>query len=171
MVSTATLLVLWFLSVSFCLKHGEWVLSRMLMMYGTCAMPGITTVKDFAYAIKMGACPILIDGWLLGVAVDAVRRPLWWLAILPLSGIVGALVAVGVFLLFFFSKWILLLVGLLLLNGESINLWSKILFCMKVGALIPPAVVVAYTAHVLVTVLLRCGGISAFGKIRRAKVN
>ena len=129
-------------------------------------MNPLTTAGELATSIKAGGSPVLIDGWLLGVAVDAVRRPLRWLAILPLSSIVGALGVVGIFLLFFFSKWILLLVGLLLLNGESIGLWSKILFCMKVGAVFPPVVIVCYTMYVLVVVVVCGGGFSALRRLR-----
>lgn len=68
------------------------------------------TAGELAQSIKMGDSPILIDGWLLGVAVDAVRRPPWWLAILPLSSIVGVLGAAGVFLV---------LVVLLLYKGDD----------------------------------------------------
>lgn len=112
-------------------------------------------------AAKAGQNPVLADGWLLGVAVMAIRKPLHWLAIVLLSAFVGALVALLVFLMFFFSKWILLLVGLLLLEGESINLWPKVLFCMKVGAVLPPIVIVSYTVGVLVAMLVRGGGVSA----------
>jgi len=133
-------------------------------------MTKLTTTEELALALKAGDSPISIDGWLLGVAVDAVRRPLRWLAILPLSSIVGALGAVFIFLLFFFSKWILLLVGLLLLEGESINLWPKILFCMKVGAVLAPVVIVCYTVGVLVAVFAWGGGISALHKLRRMGV-
>lgn len=125
---------------------------------------------ELALAIKSGDNPALIDGWLLEVAVMAVRRPLRWLAVLPLSSIVGALGAAGVFLLFFFSKWILLLVGLLLLEDESINLWPKILFCMKVGSVLAPVVIVCYTVGVLIAVFAWGGGISALHKLRRMGV-
>ena len=130
-------------------------------------MTKLTTTEELALALKAGDSPISIDGWLLGVAVDAVRRPLRWLAVLPLWSIVGALGAVFIFLLFFFSKWILLLVGLLLLEDESINLWPKILFCMKVGSVLAPVVIVCYTVGVLVAVLAWGGGISALYKLRR----
>lgn len=131
----------------------------------------LTTAGELATSIKAGESQILIDGFMLETAVDVVRRPLRWLAVLPLSSIVGSLGAVGIFLLFFFSKWILLLVGLLLLNGESIGLWPKILFCMKVGAVVPPIMIVCYTAYVLVVVVVCGGGFSALRRLRGVVMN
>lgn len=133
-------------------------------------MTKVTTAMELAQTAKAGRGSASVDGWLLEEALMAVRRPLWWLGILPLSGIVGALVAAGAFLLFFFSKWILLLAGLYWLNGESIGFWSKILFCMKIGAVVPPVVIVAYSVYVLATVLLHGGGLSALRKIRRMEI-
>ena len=134
-------------------------------------MKSVMTAPELSLAVKAGGSPILIDGFMLETAVDVVRRPLRWLAILPLSSIVGALGAVGIFLLFFFSKWILLLVGLLLLNGESIGLLSKILFCMKVGTVVPPIAIVCYTAYVLVVVVVCGGGFSALRRLRGVVMN
>lgn len=127
----------------------------------------LTTATELASSIKTGERQILIGGFMLDTAVDAIRRPLRWLSILPLSSVVGALGAAGVFLLFFLSKWILLLVGLSLLNGESVSVWPKILFCMKVGAVLPPVVIVGYTAYVLAVVVVSGGGLSALKKLRR----
>lgn len=133
-------------------------------------MTKVTTAMELAQAVKAGLGPVSVDGWLLEVALMAIRRPLWWLAAFPLSALVGALVAVLIFLMFFLSKWILLLAGLFWLNGESIGFWSKVLFCAKVGAIVSPGVIAVYSAYFLAMVLLQGGGLSALHKIRRMEI-
>lgn len=130
-------------------------------------MGTITTAKELGAAIKMGECPILMSGWLLEMSVRNLQRPLMIFAVLPLSSIAGAFIAAFGFVLFFFSKWILMLVGLYWLNGESFNIWPIFFFCVKAGAILPPVVIGCHSVYLFYAVLVYGGGISALRKVRK----
>ena len=130
-------------------------------------MDSITTVNELARAIKMGEYPILMSGWLLEMSTRNMQNPLRVFAVLPLSSIAGAFLAAFGFALFFFSKWILMLVGLYWLNGESLNLWPIFFFCVKVGAVLPPVVIGCHSMYMFIMMLATGGGLSALRRIRR----
>lgn len=127
----------------------------------------ITTAKEISIAIRMGESSILMSGWLLEMSVRNLQNPLRVFAVLPLSSIAGAFLAVFGFVLLFFSKWILMLVGLYWLDGESLNLWPIFFFCVKVGAALPPVVIGCHSMYMFITMLVNGGGISASRKVRR----
>ena len=130
-------------------------------------MEAITTAGELGTAIKMGEYPIFMSGWLLEMSIRNLQKPLRMLAVLPLSSIAGAFIAVFGFVLFFFSKWILMMVGLYWLNGESLNLWPMFFFCVKAGAILPPVLIGSHSAYLFYAVLVYGCGISALRKVRK----
>ena len=125
------------------------------------------SVMDFARATKVGESPILISGWLLEISSRNIQNPLRVFAVLSLSSTAGAFLAAFGFVLFFFSKWILMFVGLCWLNGESLNLWPIFFFCVKVGAVLPPVVIGCHSMYMFIMMLTTGGGLSALRRIRR----
>lgn len=115
----------------------------------------------------MGENPILMSGWLLEMSVRNMQNPLRIFAVLPLSSIAGAFIAALFFLLFFFSKWILMLVGLYWLNDERLNLWPIFFFFVKAGAIMPPIVVGFHFIYSLIVMLAYGGGFAVLRKIRK----
>lgn len=133
-------------------------------------MEPISSAIDLAKAIKADGKSILIKSRLLELTVRNLANPLRLFAVLPLSSIAGVILVTIGFLLFFCSTWILMLLGLLWLDGNAINLCPAYFFCVKAGATLPPAVIGVHAIYALAVLLARGGGVSSFGKIKRMQM-